>query len=112
MRRYLLRQGRSNIFDKTLFGSAQALALRWCDRESTAFGPNTSVSRLSTESSCQWSACHRNSTFNATPGDVTTLHIRNNNIEGDVRIRELLTLVICPGGEVRVKQTVFEVVGR
>ena len=49
--------------------------------------------------------------FNATPGDVTTLHIGNNNIEGDVRIRELLTLVIGPGGEVRVDRAVFEVVG-
>jgi len=51
------------------------------------------------------------STFNATPGDVMTLHIGNNNIEGDVRIRELLTLVIGPGGEVRVDRAVFEVVG-
>jgi hypothetical protein len=49
--------------------------------------------------------------FNATPGDVMTLHMGNNNIEGDVRIRELLTLVIGPGGEVRVDRTVFEVVG-
>lgn len=51
------------------------------------------------------------STFNATPGDVITLHVGNNNIEGDVRIRELRTLVIGPGGEVRVDRTVFEVVG-
>ena len=50
-------------------------------------------------------------TFNATPGDVITLHIGNNNIEGDVRIRELETLVIGPGGEVRVERTVAEVVG-
>jgi hypothetical protein len=51
------------------------------------------------------------STFNATPGDVITLHVGNNNIEGDVRIRELVTLVIGPGGEVRVDREVFEVVG-
>jgi hypothetical protein len=50
-------------------------------------------------------------TFNATPGDVMTLHFGNNNIEGDVRIRELMTLVIGPGGEVRVDRAVFEVVG-
>ena len=49
--------------------------------------------------------------FNATPGDVVTLHVGNNNIEGDVRIRELQTLVIGPGGEVRVDRAVFEVVG-
>jgi hypothetical protein len=49
--------------------------------------------------------------FNATPGDVVTLHIGNNNIEGDVRIRELMTLVIGPGGAVRVERTVAEVVG-
>jgi hypothetical protein len=49
--------------------------------------------------------------FNATPGDVVTLHVGNNNIEGDVRIRELQTLVIGPGGEVRVDRAVAEVVG-
>ena len=49
--------------------------------------------------------------FNATPGDVVTLHVGNNNIEGDVRIRELQTLVIGPGGEVRVDRTVVEIVG-
>ena len=51
------------------------------------------------------------STFNATPGDVITLHVGNNNIEGDVRIRELTTLIIGPDGEVRVDTEVFEVVG-
>ena len=49
--------------------------------------------------------------FNATPGDVLTVHVGNNNLEGDVRIRELLTLVIGPDGEVRVDRTDFEVVG-
>jgi hypothetical protein len=49
--------------------------------------------------------------FNATPGDVVTLHIGNNNIEGDVRIRELMTLVIGPDGTVRVDRAVAEVVG-
>ena len=51
------------------------------------------------------------STFNATPGDVITLHVGNNNIEGDVRIRELTTLIIGPDGDVRVDRTTFEVVG-
>lgn len=50
-------------------------------------------------------------TFNATPGDVITLHVGNNNIEGEVRIRELTTLVIGPDGTVRVDTEVFEVVG-
>jgi hypothetical protein len=49
--------------------------------------------------------------FNATPGDVITLQVGNNNIEGGVRIHELMTLVIGPGGEVRVERSVFEVVG-
>jgi hypothetical protein len=51
------------------------------------------------------------STFNATPGDVITLHVGNNNIEGDVRIRELKTLVISPDGQIRVDTEVFDVVG-
>jgi len=49
--------------------------------------------------------------FNATPGDVVTLHVGNNNLEGDVRIRELLTLVIGADGEVRVDSADFEAVG-
>ena len=49
--------------------------------------------------------------FNATPGDVITMHFGNNSKEGDVRIRELVTLVIGPGGEVRVDRQVFEFVG-
>jgi hypothetical protein len=49
--------------------------------------------------------------FNATPGDVVTLHVGNNNIEGDVRIRELMTLVVGPDGTVRVERTVAQVVG-
>lgn len=40
-----------------------------------------------------------------------TLHVGNNNLEGDVRIRELLTLVIGADGEVRVDSADFEVVG-
>jgi hypothetical protein len=40
-----------------------------------------------------------------------TQHVGNNNIEGDVRIRELETLVIGPDGEVRVDRAVAQVVG-
>jgi hypothetical protein len=50
-------------------------------------------------------------TFNATPGDVITLQVGNNNIEGDVRIHEQMTLVIGADGEVRVERSDFEVVG-
>jgi hypothetical protein len=49
--------------------------------------------------------------FNATPGDAVTLHLGYNNIEGDVRIREFLTLVIGPDGAVRVERTIAQVVG-
>lgn len=59
-----------------------------------------------------WSArATETGVFNATPGGAVTLHIGNNNIEGDVKIRELLTFVVDPGGRVRVDRATLEVVG-
>ncbi|MBA2699702.1 MAG: hypothetical protein H0U61_13200 [Nocardioidaceae bacterium] len=59
-----------------------------------------------------WSARFaENFSFNATPGGTVTLHIANNNVEGDVRIHESLTLIVGPDGDVRVDRTVAEVDG-
>lgn len=59
-----------------------------------------------------WSArLTENAAFNATPGDVVTLHIGYNANEGSVRIHELVTLVIGPDGTVRVDRAVGEAVG-
>jgi len=49
--------------------------------------------------------------FNATPGGTVNSEVGNNNIEGNVRIHELMTFTVSPDGVVHVDKTVAVVDG-